>query len=185
MRKLKCISFVIILFFWTVSCSKDEAVEDVEEQAEFLKFKIASKTNGTVLYSNWLKSQFPTSSLNNSEFFSLAHIQKEFFDADKDLMLVYGKRNTIFNLPVTIPASLESYSVELITSIPGVTMVRLRVSSLDLAALQNIFFRATAEAQFRVVIIPGEKLIDLNSKHSADFENMSYQELHDYFELPE
>lgn len=167
------------------SCSKEEIIAEEEATQEvYLKFNTNGKNESPVLYSDWLKSEFPTSSQNNSEFYNLPTINSTFFDADKDLMFVYGKRNNIFNVPVTIASSLESYSVELLP-FPFTTIVRLRVSSIDLAPLQNIFFRATAESQFRIVIVPGEKLLNLSSKGAVDFKKMTYQELIAYFDIPE
>lgn len=178
------IVFFAIQFLLLLACSKENITGEEAAQEVYLKFDTNSKSGSTVLYSNWIKSEFPTGSQNNSEFFSLPFIKKKFFDADKDLLFVYGKRNNIFNLPVTIAASLESYSVELMPN-PFATTVRLRVSSIDLAPLQNIFFRATAESQFRVIIVPSEKLLGLKSKKTVDFEKMTYKEIAEYFGIPQ
>lgn len=183
-KKLQSIAIILTMSIGLFSCSKESASSEESVQEVYLKFKNISNNKDKVLYSNWLKSQFPTSSLNNTEFFNLPLIQNKFLDLDKDLVLVYGKRNNIFNLPVTIPASLESYAVELISGPMGTT-TRLRVSSLDLSPLQDIFFRSTAEAQFRVIIIPGEKLLSLKSETAVNFEKMTYLELSRYFGLPE
>ncbi len=178
--------FFSILFIASLmmACSKESDSLEEPLQSTYLKFAKASNNKDKVLYSDWLKSQFPTSSSNNTEFFNLPLIQNKFLDLDKDLMLVYGKRNSIFNLPVTIPASLESYAVELLPGPIGTT-TRLRVSSLDLSQLQDIFFRSTAEAQFRVIIIPGEKLLSIKSKSLVNFEKMTYEEIATYFRISE
>ena len=184
MKRRNYISGIIILSsILLVSCSTESAAEEVLD-GEFLTFKTATKHNSTVLYSKWIASQFPNSSLNSSEFFNLPLIKNSLFNPQKDVIMVYGRRNTIFTLPVTMPQDAESYMVEVVAGVNGTT-TRLRVTSLDLSALQDIFFRPSANAEFRVVIIPGEKLLGLKSSVFKNFEKMTYEQFTDHFELTE
>ncbi|WP_273568777.1 hypothetical protein [Maribacter halichondriae] len=178
---LCCVLFVTSL---VLSCTKENATLDGSIQGEFLKFETASEKNNknNVLYSAWLPSQLPNSSQSSSEFFQLPLIQNKFLNLDEDLVMVYGRRNNIFTLPITMPQDAESYMVELLPGVKGTT-VRLRVTSLDLGPLQDIFFRPSAKAQFRVVIVPGEKLLSFKSANSPDFEKMTYAEVAHYFNL--
>ncbi len=183
MKRRNYISWIIILSgILLASCSKEGEVEEVLD-GEFLAFNTVTKGNGTVLYSKWISSQFPNSSVNSSEFFNLPMIKNGLFNPQKDVIMVYGRRNTIFTLPVTMPQDTESYMIEILAVVNGTT-VRLRVTSLDLSALQDIFFRPSANAAFRVVIIPGEKLLGLKANVSKNFEKMSYEDIVEQFDIP-
>ena len=166
------------------SCSKEEASAiDQLEESTFLQFKTEKGKNAeTIYYTDWLKSGFPNSSQAVSETWDLPLIKEEYFDPAKDLIMVYGQRNIIYTLPATLPQDVESYLAELIPLTNG-TLTRIRVTSLNLNPLQDIFFRSSAGATFRVVIIPSQKLLDLKSHNSKTFEKMSYNELAAYFGL--
>ena len=173
-----------MLLFITFSCTEEEssAIEELEE-ASFLQFKTEKGSNAEIIYyTDWIKSGFPNSSPAATEIWDLPLIKEEYFNPSKDLIMVYGQRNNIFTLPVTLPQDVESYLVELIP-LNNATLTRLRVSSLDLAPLQDIFFRPLAGSSFRVVIIPSQKLLDLKSTYSNAFEKMTYKELEAYFGL--
>ena len=176
MKRIKSISMTIFLgSMLFMACSKENSEEEVVEET-FLSFKTTTKGNSAVLYSKWIPSQFPNSSQNNSEFFDLPQIENSLFNPKKDAILVYGRRNNTFLLPTTMPQDAESYVVELITGINGTT-TRIRVTSLLLDPLQDIFFNPNFNAAFRVVIVPGEKLLPLNSKKTSTFQNASYETL--------
>lgn len=184
-KTLRAAIFMIIICL--TACTKNEDLEiDFIGESEFLKFNTTTNKNqsGPVLYSEWIPSGFPNSSLSGAEFFDLPLIKKDFYDIDKDIIIFYGKRNSVSQLPVTIPVSSESYMVELFPA-TNVTIPRIRVTSLHWAteALQDIFFRPSLKAAFRVVIIPGEKLLSFKSNDSTDFEKMTYEEIAAYFEL--
>ncbi len=177
---------VLFIASLILGCSKEETPIDQTPQGTFLTFTTVSngKQNNTVLYSKWIPSQFPNSSQNSSEVFSLPLINSKFLNLEKDVILVYGKRNNIFSLPVTMPQDAESYIVELIKVANG-TSTRLRVTSLLLDPLQDIFFRPSANAEFRVVIVPGEKLFGLSSKGPSDLGKMTYREIVEHFSIPQ
>lgn len=183
------IVFATLLFVLSFlsSCTKSDESQTPYVESKELKFTSATSKNqnSTVLYSDWIASGFPNSSLSGAEFFDIPLIKKEYFDSDKDLLIVYGKRNSVMQLPVTIPTSSESYMVELAPSTNG-TIPRLRVTSLHWAteALQDIFFRPEKKAKFRVVIISGNKLIGLKSSNRPKFQKMTYEEITSYFEIP-
>ena len=143
------------------SCSKEEPEFANLEDGEYLQFNtvVDKSQNSTVLYSNWVPTGFPETSLSGAEFFDLPLIKKSLFDSEKDLVIVYGKRNSVMPLPLTIPQDSESYMVELAPVEKG-TIVRIRVAATNWAteALQTIFFRPSMNSKFRVVIVPGEKL---------------------------
>jgi len=184
MKRIKYIASIILFsLLLSVSCSKENDPEEVVDGA-FLTFKTTTNNNSTILYSKWIPSQFPNSSQNSSEIFDLPLIKNNFFNPEKDLIIVYGKRNNIFPLPVTMPQDAESYSVELLQGINGTT-TRLRVTSLLLDPLQDIFFNPNFNATFRVVIVPSEKVLSLKSADRLDFQKMTYEELASYFELLE
>ncbi len=181
---LKTRGILWMLLLCAFSCSKEEssAMDQLEESA-FLQFKTEKGNNAEIIYyTDWLKSGFPNSSTAATEIWDLPLIKEGYFNPAKDLIMVYGQRNNIFTLPVTLPQDVESYLVELIPSTNG-TLTRLRVTALDLTPLQDIFFRPLAGASFRVVIIPSQKLLDLKSTYSKTFEKMTYDELEAYFGL--
>ncbi|WP_273568794.1 hypothetical protein [Maribacter halichondriae] len=183
MKIIRLISGISILIL-TLSCSKEETQPEEIEEGTFLTFETKKKGNSTVLYSKWITSQFPNSSLNSSEIWNLPLIKNSYLDLEKDLILVYGRRNNIFPLPVTMPQDAESYIIEFIPVALGI-IPRLRVTSLDLSGLQDIFFRPSAGAEFRVVIVPSEKLLPLKSGKMQDYQKMTYHELADYFNITE
>ncbi|MEM8509127.1 MAG: hypothetical protein AAF717_14945 [Bacteroidota bacterium] len=184
MNRIRYILGIVILngVLW-VSCSKENDVEEIPDEA-FLTFKTTPEGNSSVLYSKWIPSQFPVSSQNSSEIFDLPLIHNKFFDLEKDVILVYARRNNIFSLPVTLPLDVESYSVELLQGAKGTT-TRLRVTALQLAPLQDIFFNPNFDAAFRVVIVPSEKLLPLKSKATTDFQKMTYEAFRTRFGLAE
>jgi|GEM_PF-4332483 len=184
MKRVKDISIVIFLSLTLfVSCSKENSTEEGFDET-FLTFKTSTKGNSTVLYSKWIPSQFPNSSQNSSEIFNLPLIKNGLFNPEQDVIVVYARRNNIFPLPVTMPENAESYSIELLQGVNGTT-TRLRVTSLLLDPLQDIFFNPNFNSTFRIVIVPGEKLLPLKSKATAAFQKIPYEALASHFALPE
>lgn len=186
MKNINGIFAVILLSSLVlVSCSKDNSAEEALE-GTFLSFNTNTKGSSSVLYSKWLPSQFPNSSQNSSEFFNLPLIKNSQFDPTRDAILVYGRRNNTFPLPTTLPQDAESYTIELLHGVNGTT-VRIRVTSLLLDPLQDIFFNPGFNATFRVVIVPGEKLLplSLSSKTVGELQNIPYETLASQFSINE
>ncbi len=183
-HKFQMVLFTIIITM--LSCSKEETQIQEELEAEFLQFSISSKVNGNeaVLYSDWIPSGFPNSSSNNSEIWDFPLVENSLFNPDKDLLLVYGKKGNVFTLPVTMPIDDESYIVELLPGKIGTT-TRLRATSLSLGPLQDIFFRPSSKARFRIVIVPGEKLLTLKTGVFPEIQKMSYAEVSTRFNIPD
>ena len=182
MKSIKVIfAAIFVSTLSLVSCSKESSSEETLE-GTFLSFSTNTKGSSTVLYSKWLPSQFPNSSQNSSEFFDLPLIKNSQFDPKKDAILVYGRRNNTFPLPATFPQDAESYTIELLHGING-TAIRLRVTSLLLDPLQDIFFNPGFNATFRVVIVPGEKLLPLNSKTGGKLQKIPYEALAAQFRI--
>ena len=184
MKSIKVIFPVILLStLFLGSCSKDTSAEEALE-GTFLSFTANTKGSSPVLYSKWLPSQFPNSSLNSSEFFNLPLIKNNQFDPKQDAILVYGRRNNTFPLPATFPQDAESYTIELLHGVNGTT-VRIRVTSLLLDPLQDIFFNPGFNAAFRVVIVPGEKFLPLSTKPGGAFQTIPYETLASQFSIDE
>ncbi|MEX0275870.1 MAG: hypothetical protein AB3N16_15975 [Flavobacteriaceae bacterium] len=183
MKTIKTLGSTIgILALCLLSCSKVDSSEvDLIGEQTYLQFKTANgKSDDTIYYTKWLKSGFPNSSKLASEIWDLPLIKHDYFNPTKDLIMVYGRKGNIFSIPVTLPQDNESYSVELIQGANGTT-TRLRVTSLDLTGLQDIFFRPSGGASFRIVIVPSQKLLGLKASGLKNLEKMSHEEIATYF----
>ena len=173
----------------TISCAKEEEPIVVDpEGAEFLQFKKSESgsTAGTILYSNWVKTEFSNSSLFGSEQWHLPYIPNDLLNLEKDLVIIFAKRNNLFQLPMAAPTSNEYYTTDFGHYYKGIlAWIRVYANDWQTQPLNDIFFGANTDAMFRVMIVPGEKHFELGSKGAVGLNEMSYKEIVAMFNIPD
>ena len=182
-------STLLALVFSTTSCSKSEEIL-VEESIDgtYLQFSTSKSNdqNDMVLYSNWVKTEFPQSSNFGSLQWHLPYIPNELLNLDQDLVLIFAKRNHLFQLPMTAPTSNEHYTTDFGKYAKGVlASIRVYAFNWQTEPLNDIFLGTNTEAMFRVVIVPGEKMFELSSTDSKTIESFTYDELASRFNIPD
>ncbi len=173
-----------------ISCTKQEDPTVIDTaDVEFLQFEKSESgsTEGTILYSDWVKTEFSNSSIYGSEQWHLPHIPNELLNLEKDLVIIFAKRNHLFQLPMAAPTSNEYYTTDFGQYSKGVLgWIRVYAYDWETQPLNDIFFGVNTDAMFRVMIVPGQKLFDLSSKGTViAFENMSYEEIAIKFNIPD
>ena len=182
-------STLLALVFSTTSCTKSEE-SPIEENIDgtYLQFSTTTgnEQNDIVLYSNWVKTEFPKSSNFGSVQWHLPYIPNELLNLDQDLVLIFAKRNHLFQLPMTAPTSNEHYTTDFGKYPKGIlASVRVYAYNWQTEPLNDIFFGTNTEAMFRVVIVPGEKMFELSSSNSIAIESFTYEELASRFNIPD
>ncbi|WP_097441946.1 hypothetical protein [Sediminicola luteus] len=171
-----------------LSCSKTEEEAPLED-VSYLQFETKTNTNGTkVLYSEWVDSELPNSSVYGAAFCDLPKVKKSLFDIDRDLVMFFAKRNSIMPLPVSIPVSREHYMVEMAPHLwYNIYIPRIRVTATDWETepLDDIFFSPNNNTKFRIMIIPGNTPFPSKGTPRPDFTKMDYAEICNYFGIPQ
>ena len=190
MKSLQILGITLLaLVLCSTSCSKNEE-SPIEENIDgtYLQFSTSTSKdqNDMVLYSNWVKTEFPQSSNFGSVQWHLPYIPNELLNLDQDLVVIFAKRNHLFQLPMTAPTSNEHYTTDFGKYPKGVlSTIRVYAYDWQTEPLNDIFFGANTEAMFRVVIVPGEKMFELSSTNSKTIESFTYEELASRFNIPD
>lgn len=190
MKSSQILGFALLgLVFSTTSCTKSEEIL-IEENIDgtYLQFSTSTSKdqNDVVLYSNWVKTEFPKSSNSGSLQWHLPYIPNELLNLDQDLVVIFAKRNHLFQLPMTAPTSNEHYTTDFGKYPKGVlASIRVYAFNWQTEPLNDIFFGANTEAMFRVVIVPGEKMFELSSNNSITIESFTYEDLASKFNIPD
>ena len=131
-----------------------------------------------VLYSEWFASRFgenvnaPTLKDFNVD---IPELTQEFMQSG--VILVYGRRfqsptlEQIFTLPITFYDLSQQFRY-----IVNENRMSIQVVSIDGSEIENVLL-----TEFRYILIPGGEIV---TKSAKDFEQMSYDQVTDHFNIP-
>ncbi len=136
-----------------------------------------------VIYSDWIASEFGgLAAAEESDQLLVSFGLGEFNNAN-DVLLVYGRReinvisNEVYQLPFELISQNEIYRYGLSE---GSGFIALYVEALTTDGGSNLF---TYFDDFRYVLIPGG--VSTSGKSNIDFTKMSYEQVIEYFNIPE
>jgi len=146
--------------------------------------------NANVIASDWIDSEFSTTSSNFS-FFSVEDSRFSSININSGVVLVYGKiiptdNSSITTSPMPYQLFNESYSFDIVpTEITDsistgsllITPNRIRFTARSIDNTFEVFERFT---EFRYVIIPPSSTI---GKSAINYKKMSYEDIMNHFEL--
>ena len=137
-----------------------------------------------VIYSDWIDSEFASISAAEESEQLLVSLGPGDFNADQDVILVYGRRAdnailfTVSQLPFELFSQSEVYRYRVSE---GATFNALYVDNSSSDGGNKVF---DYFADYRYVIIPGG--VSANGKSSSiDYTKMSYEEVIAHFNIPE
>lgn len=133
-----------------------------------------------VIYSDWIPSGFDDPITDDFDQFELDVPQLNETIQDSGVILVYARRATlIYPIPVTFFGSLhENYNWRLLTT--NDDFIAVRVNSTDGSVIGSPFLND----EYRYVLIPGGQQAEGGRTMSAqDYQNMSYEEIAQMFNI--
>lgn len=136
-----------------------------------------------VMYSDWIASEFGgLAAAEESDQLLVSFGSGEFNNAN-DVLLVYGRReinvisNEVYQLPFELISQNEIYRYRLSQ---GSGFIALYAEALTTDGGTNVF---TYFDDFRYVLIPGG--VSISGKSNIDFTKMGYEQVIEYFNIPE
>lgn len=133
-----------------------------------------------VIYSEWIPSDFASPITDDFDQFELDVPQLNETLQDSGVILVYARRSTlIYPIPITFFGSLdENYNWRLLTTNDDI--IAVRVNSTDGGVIGEPFLNG----EYRYVLIPGGQEAESGRSMSAqDYQNMSYEEIANMFNI--
>ncbi|WP_299764070.1 hypothetical protein [uncultured Dokdonia sp.] len=133
-----------------------------------------------VIYSEWIPSGFASPITDDFDQFELDVPQLNEVLQDSGVILVYARRSTlIYPIPITFFGSLdENYNWRLLTTNDDI--IAVRVNSTDGGVIGEPFLND----EYRYVLIPGGQEAESGrSMSTQDYQNMSYEEIAQLFNI--
>jgi len=133
-----------------------------------------------VIYSEWIPSGFASPITDDFDQFELDVPQLNEVLQDSGVILVYARRSTlIYPIPITFFGSLdENYNWRLLTTNDDI--IAVRVNSTDGGVIGEPFLND----EYRYVLIPGGQEAESGrSMNAQDYQNMSYEEIAQLFNI--
>lgn len=190
MRLSKQLLAAIVLISVLVSCSTDGEIGPEGPQGPQGEQGIPGPAGedgeqgetGTanVIYSEWIPAGFEDPITDDFDQFELDVPQLNEVLQDSGVILVYARRATlIYPIPVTFFGSLhENYNWRLLTT--NDDFIAVRVNSTDGSVIGTPFLND----EYRYVLIPGGQEAESGRVMSAqDYQNMSYEEIAELFDI--
>jgi hypothetical protein len=136
--------------------------------------------SANVIYSEWIPSGFADPITDDFDQFELDVPQLNETLQDSGVILVYARRATlIYPIPVTFFGSLhENYNWRLLTT--NDDFIAVRVNSTDGSVIGTPFLND----EYRYVLIPGGQEAETGRSMTAqEYQNMSYEEIAQLFDI--